>query len=122
MQREQTGRIDFCHCFVCSIQISKWVYLRVLFWVSHLVSEFTGDSDDDAFVLSDHQGISLVMYLIVEEPMPTENTADLNTSELPVPTSQKREEPEESEEEGVAVKPDAKQKKKERLEELKVLS
>ena len=62
------------------------------------------------------------MYLIVEEPMPTENTTDLNTSELPVPTSQKREEPEESKEEGVAVKPDAKQKKKERLEELKVLS
>lgn len=66
--------------------------------------------------------MSLFMYLIVEEPIPSENTADLNTSELPVPTSQKRDEPEESEDEGVAVKPDAKQKKKERLEELKVLS
>ena len=93
-----------------------------MYWVFDSVLEFTGDSDDDAFVLSDHQGVSLFMYVIVEEPTPAENTADLNTPELPVPTSQKRDEPEESEEDSVTVKLDAKQKKKERLEELKVLS
>ena len=57
---------------------------------------------------------------MVEEPSLAENTSGLSTTELPVHPSQKRDEPEDSGNEAVAAKPDAKQKKRERLEELKV--
>lgn len=50
-----------------------------------------------------------------------ENAPESDTAESPSRASQKREEPEDSGDEAVPVKLDAKQRKKERLLELKVL-